>query len=231
LPNVRVHLGDEAVPTPSGQAKKTFLPVRLSSCTTRLTDGASGGILTAWDEGMCSLIHSSELAYTLTTSFRLTTDNTEITVTNVHAPTTRHEKIDFLAELETVAANINGLWLIIRDFNLTRAPEDKSSDNFNISEATMLNSTISELSLIEIPLVDRAFTWTNRHANPTLVRLDRCFIHTSWDAVFPDTSLSSGTCFVSEHVPILASAATKFPAALASVFKMPGCSIVRFGPL
>jgi hypothetical protein len=99
--------------------QKTFLPVRLSSCVTLLSDGASVGIVTAWDKGMCSLIHSSELAYTLMTSFRLTAGNTEITVTNVYARTIRHEKIDFLAELETVAANINGLWLIIGDFNLT----------------------------------------------------------------------------------------------------------------
>jgi hypothetical protein len=104
---------------------------------------------------MCSLIHSSKLAYTLVTSFRLTAGNTEITVTNIYAPTIRHKKIDFLAELEIVAANINGLWLIIGNFNLTRAPEDKSSDNFNISKATL---AISELALIEIPLVDRVFT-------------------------------------------------------------------------
>jgi hypothetical protein len=59
------------------------------------------------------------------------------------------------------------------------ALEDKNSDNFNISEATLFNLAISELALIEIPLVDRVFTWTNRRENPTLVRLDRCFINTS----------------------------------------------------
>jgi hypothetical protein len=36
-----------------------------------------------------------------------------------------------------------------------------SNDNFNVSEAAIFNDFINNLELIEIPLLDRQFTWSN----------------------------------------------------------------------
>ncbi|CAN6205967.1 unnamed protein product [Urochloa humidicola] len=191
--------------------KKTFLPVRLSSCDTCNADGAAGGILTAWDSTFCTLVSSTKNRFSLTGTYALNADDSSLTLTNVYAPTERADKPAFMAELASLADNTHGPWMIIGDFNLTRKPEDKSSTHFNHAEADMFNSLINELALIEMPLVDRQYTWSNRRENPTLVRLDRCFINTEWDSLFPNTNLTSRARIASDHVPLVATASTRIP--------------------
>ena len=177
----------------------------------RGSSGASGGILTAWDAAVCSLSSTVDLPYTLTTGFSLLADNMPFTLSNVYAPTLREDKAAFLSELASVAEMVSGAWMLLGDFNLTRCPEDKNNANYCAPEANRFNELINSLGLIEIPLVDRAFTWSNRRDCPTLVRLDRCFINLDWDASFPNTALSSLTRFASDHVPLSISACTRIP--------------------
>lgn len=96
-------------------------------------------------------------------------------MTNVYAPTTCAGKAAFLAEVQLLRP-MGQSWLLFGDFNMTRAPADKSTDSFSFAEASMFNDAINSLELIELPLRDRAFTWYNNHEDPTLVRLDRAFI-------------------------------------------------------
>jgi len=97
------------------------------------------------------------------------------------------------------------------DFNLARFANDKNTTTFNAFEAGRFNDLINSLALVEIPLVDRAYTWSNKRSVPTLVRLDRCFVNTDWEAIFPNTSLASLTRVASDHVPLLTTAATTIP--------------------
>lgn len=50
---------------------RQFLPSRLLCFETRASNGASGGILTAWDQTVCTMISSEERTYSLTTCFSL----------------------------------------------------------------------------------------------------------------------------------------------------------------
>jgi hypothetical protein len=59
------------------------------------------------------------------------------------------------------------------DFNLIRTPHDNSTGNFNAAESNLFNGVINNLGLIEIPLFDRQFTWSNQQNPPILARLDR----------------------------------------------------------
>lgn len=67
------------------------------------------------------------------------------------------------------------------------------------------------MGLIEIPLVDRSFTWSNKRETPTLVRLDRCLVNLDWDSSLPNSCLSSLTRFASDHVPLLLTASSRVP--------------------
>jgi len=107
----------------------------------------------------------------------LASDNSRLMLTNVYAPTQREDRPSFFHELASVAESITGLWMVLGDFNLTRCLEDKNTSNFNTSEANNFNELINALGRIEIPLVDRAYTWSSRRDEPTLVRLDRCFVN------------------------------------------------------
>jgi len=101
--------------------------------------------------------------------------------------------------------------MLVGDFNMVRGTQDKNSDHFDLAEANRFNELIQRLALIELPLVDRAYTWSNKRAVPTLVRLDRCFISVSWDALFPNTTMATLTRYTSDHVPLLVSVSTTIP--------------------
>jgi hypothetical protein len=61
-----------------------------------------------------------------------------------------------------------------------RYSSDKNINTFRQQEADLFNETINQLSLIELPLMDRAFTWSNNRQNPTLQKIDRAFININW---------------------------------------------------
>jgi len=195
----------------SPMKRDTFLPARLKNCVSHDAIGFAGGILTAWDAALCALVSVSDCSFSLMATFSLLADGTTFSFNNVYAPSLHEDKPAFLYELASIAQSITGSWMVLGDFNLTRDPADKNTGSFNLPDANRFNDLISSISLIEIPLVDRAYTWSNCRDNPTLVRLDRCFINLDWDACFPNTALSSLTRFASDHVPLLAIACTRVP--------------------
>lgn len=114
----------------------------------------------------CSAFSTPPKPYTLA-------DGGQFTCTAVYAPTEHSEKQGFLEEISLLAPADSHPWIIFDDFNLVRFPDDKNNEAFHATEAAWFNSTVHGFALLEIPLVGRQFTWSNRRDNPTLVRLDR----------------------------------------------------------
>jgi len=80
-----------------------------------------------------------------------------------------------------------------------------------VSVTQAFNDAISDLGLIDIPLLDRLFTWSNHRATPTLARLDRVFYNNSMSLIFPNSSLTSLPKPTSDHTPILLTVSTSIP--------------------
>jgi hypothetical protein len=148
----------------------------------------------------------------------------------VYGPCESALKPLFLAELASIAGNVSGPWAVLGDFNLLQNPTDRSNNNFDARDADLFNSWINDAGLIEIPLLDRLFTWSNNQPSPILARLDRVLVNTMWNSVLPDSSLHSFTRATSDHVPLLsASSTTPKPAIFR--FSNHWISHVSFGPL
>lgn len=94
---------------------------------------------------------------------------------------------------------------------MIRYAHEKNNPNFHHTEAGAFNDCINDLNLIELPLLDRLFTWSNKRFDPTLERLDRAFINLEWDSVLPSTLLSSMTRCTSDHVPLKIEISTNIP--------------------
>jgi len=62
---------------------------------------------------------------------------------------------------------------------------------------------INDLSLVEIPLHGRKFTWSNRQVCPTLFKLDSVLCSTDWEELFPNCLLQSASTDNSDHCPII----------------------------
>lgn len=189
----------------------SFLPRRLNSFHFSPSDGASGGILTAWVDTHFTSLNTFTTAHTLSVFLSSSITNFSFLVTNIYAPSTPELRPDFLAELKTIAPPASVPWIFSGDFNMIRYAHEKNNNNFRLAEAEYFNDCINDMCLIELPLLDRNFTWSNRRASPTLERLDRVFINLRWDELLPNTTLSSLTRATSDHVPLRIDISTTIP--------------------
>lgn len=73
------------------------------------------------------------------------------------------------------------------------------------------NDCLDNDALVEPPLLDRRFTWTNRQRSPTLVKLYQLLVNDGWCTAFSDSSVTSVVSRVSYHIPIILTAAMAIP--------------------
>ncbi|TVU02265.1 hypothetical protein EJB05_52261, partial [Eragrostis curvula] len=155
----------------------SFLPHGFSDFSFVEATGTRGGLLTAWNPNVFSRSSFIARQHTLTTSLTSTSSDLHLTVTNVYAPADHRDSQTFLDDLVELASHVSGPWLHAGDFNLLRDTADKNNERFDFALAAAFNDAINQLNLIELPLLDRLFTWSNKRASPTLARLDRVFIN------------------------------------------------------
>ena len=77
----------------------------------------------------------------------------------------------------------------------------------------LFNEAISKLGLVEIPLLGRQFTWTNKQAEPLLESLDWFFTSANWTLSYPNTLTKSLIMETSDHWPCIIEISTTIPAA------------------
>jgi hypothetical protein len=118
-------------------------------------------------------------------------------------PTTDVLKVQFLQELRSIRLTCVGPWAVGGDFNLIYKVEDKNNQNVDRAMMGRFRRLLNELELVEIDLLGRQFTWSNEREAPTLVRLDRVFVTTDWDQLFPDCILQALASSISDHCPLL----------------------------
>jgi exonuclease III len=140
----------------------SFVPPSLRTFVFKPSVGSSGGIITAWDDRLLELTHHSIDDFAVTTTFSLRSDDLLFTIVNVYGPCDHTLKAQFLSSLEQIFPSLAGPVAFMGDFNLLRAPRDKSNNNFNTAEAASFNDFINGLGLLEISLLDRQFTWSNQ---------------------------------------------------------------------
>jgi len=130
--------------------------------------GSRGGLITAWNTNLFKQQSYIARQYSLTISLASTSSELSFSLTNVYAPADHAFTDAFLHELRDLSSNVIGAWLLIGDFNLLRATFDKNNTLFSQTLADSFNACINSLALLELPLLDRLFTWSNKRQIPTL---------------------------------------------------------------
>jgi hypothetical protein len=149
--------------------------------------------------------------YSLTTAFISTTNDLAFSVTNVYTSSDHRLTPDFVAEMVSLHASVRSPWLVVGDYNLIRYPNEKNNNNFDTNLAASFKGLIRDVGWFELPLSDRLYTWSNQQENPVLVRLNHAFFNTAWNDAFPNSVLSSLPRPVSDHHPLIVSAASAIP--------------------
>ena len=121
-------------------------------------------------------------------------------ITVVYGPQSDQEKVEFLAEIRSIKAQVGKRWLFLGDFNLIMHAADKSNDNLNRRLMSEFRNTVNFLQMKELPLGGRRFTWSN---DRTQTRIDRAFCSVNWDLMLPTASLQALSSATSDHSPLL----------------------------
>ena len=110
--------------------------------------------------------------YAISILSSLVHNNSTWILTNMYAPCTPTGKKDFIDWIQNVQMPISVDWLIVGNFNLYRNPFDCNRPGADYLEMLMFNAAINTLGLVEIPLKDQHYTWSNKQHAPLLERLD-----------------------------------------------------------
>lgn len=69
---------------------------------------------------------------------------------------------------------------------MIRFAEDKSIGHLNHGLCATFNEAVNDLGIMEFPLLDHLYTWSNERANPTLAWQDRAFVNPEQCSAFPN---------------------------------------------
>jgi hypothetical protein len=148
-------------------AARAFLPPsHAATFHTVDADGTRGGLLTAWDSNIFVLSTFITRRHSLTTVLAAAASNLSITVTNVYGPSDHHDTHLFLDGLLELAPHIIGPWLLASNFNLVHSTAEKSNGHVDRRLCEAFNDAIEALEIVELPLLDKLFKWSNNHASP-----------------------------------------------------------------
>jgi hypothetical protein len=180
---------------------KKFCPRRFNKFKFVPSDGASGGLLTVWNGNQFTreLIYSGTFAINI----KLTSlqSGQQWFLSNIYGPCSPTGRAEFTNWLYNIDVSDYCLWLMVSDFNLMRSPENRNRPGGDTNNMMLFNDIISHLDLVEVPLKNRAFTWSSMQQNALLGKLDWVFTSSNWTVSFPNTLEYALSHAVSDHVP------------------------------
>ncbi|OAY65248.1 hypothetical protein ACMD2_16581 [Ananas comosus] len=106
-------------------------------------------------------------------------------ITNVYGPPTWDDKDEFCSELLSLSSTCSSNWVICGDFNFTKNQSERKGKPWSSKAMAMFSDLINSLAVIDLPLSNQMFTWSNMQHCPTLAKLDRFLVSTEWDQSFP----------------------------------------------
>jgi exonuclease III len=162
--------------------------------------GASGGVLITWRAKLGRIVASRVDSFSVSVKFN-PADGEAWWLTYVYGPQGHDRKIAFINELREIRVACAGPWLLGGDFNLIFRDEDKNNLNINRAMMGRFRRCINDLSIKDIDLLGRKYTWSG--ANNVQVRLDRVFCSSDWEEKFPNYLLQSSASEDSDHCPLL----------------------------
>ncbi|PNT74395.1 hypothetical protein BRADI_1g14005v3, partial [Brachypodium distachyon] len=179
----------------------SFLPPSVMSFVHLDAMGASGGILTAWNNNKFHL-KQSLWDRSVSAQFDCCASSLTFWVTNVYEPNSEADRDNFFQELFDLQQIVTGPWIIAGDFNTVRSADDRNSGRVTTTETLRFNNWLHDMQVQELPLLDRNYTWSNMQSTPILTRIDRVFFNTDWDLALPNSTLHSLPRCTSDHFPL-----------------------------
>eukprot|EP00253_Pinus_taeda_P010215 PITA_10215 len=150
------------------------------SGTSKGSDGASGGIGTLWNKNKWEISNSQLCNWWIRTDLRNKNTQEVYFIYNIYAPNHYRDKTSCWNTLEADLSSIQSSLIILGgDMNLIRQVDEKFGGNFHPDPSRdKLETMIQLFNLIDIPLSNGKYTWTNKRVGSHNIkeRLDRFLI-------------------------------------------------------
>ncbi|KAI5398482.1 hypothetical protein KIW84_064028 [Lathyrus oleraceus] len=164
--------------------------------------GRSGGILTLWKKNSFALVASFVGEGFL--GIHVLWSGINLFLVNVYSSCFIEKKRVFWARLVEFKSKFpEGLWCVGGDFNTVRVKAERKgiSNNFNIKEAEDFEGFISSMNLVDVPMINKRFTWYNLDGS-ACSRLDRFLIFEKLFDLWGVGGIVAGDRSISDHCPI-----------------------------
>ncbi|KAK1286517.1 hypothetical protein QJS10_CPB20g01045 [Acorus calamus] len=165
--------------------------------------GAAGGLLTGWDGNRWAVLDSRVGVFSVSVLLRCKSSNWTWICSNVYGPADGVGRDLLWLELSELKAAWQAPWCILGDFNITRFATERNRGGRVSAPMRNFSDWISEEALLDLPLVNQEFTWSNLREVPALARLDRIFICPEWEEHFPGCEMIGLPRTTSDHSPIM----------------------------
>ncbi|KAL4189368.1 hypothetical protein AMTRI_Chr08g165100 [Amborella trichopoda] len=172
------------LPEPNLQLVRQVWVRRSSQWVSLPAIGASGGIWIVHDISDFTLNSYFIGLYSITILLFSISDGTPFKFTTVNGPTSSYLRSRLSSELGHVATLPHPIWCLGGDFNVTRWPHERNSSNSISPDMWDFFDFINRTELVDIPLQESRFTWSNHASNPTLSKLDRFLLSLEWEDHF-----------------------------------------------
>ncbi|CAM8993758.1 unnamed protein product [Rhodiola kirilowii] len=163
--------------------------------------GRSGGLLTMWSPEFFQL--SAEIKgrgfIHVRGKVSVGAQETEMNFINVYAPSTEKDKLLLWEELMEVRNSNGGGWIIGGDFNAVIHEEERRGSTFNCKEADQFFEFIQAMGVMDMPLIGRKFTWSNKLGAS---RLDRFLVSPDMVSLCPNLKQWGLSKDLSDHAAI-----------------------------
>ncbi|KAL0552328.1 hypothetical protein IC582_011437 [Cucumis melo] len=163
---------------------------------------SSGGILILWDAHIHSLLSHEEGLFSLSANF-LFNNNLSWWLTGLYGPVKRRERVLFWTDLHNLQHLNSFPWILGGDLNVTRLREESTSISSSTHSSRMLNNFINNNLLLDPPLINNRFTWSNLRNPPTFSRIDRFLYNSSWESLFSPHTTRTLPRSTSDHFPLV----------------------------
>ncbi|GJX27561.1 RNA-directed DNA polymerase, eukaryota [Tanacetum coccineum] len=129
-----------------------------------LARGLSGGILCVWDPTMFVKSRIVSHDHFVAVEGNWCNGNVRVMIITMYAPQDANEKRVLWFRLYSLVSNFQGESILMGDFNVVRAQDERLRSIFNTSLANDFNEFILDMELIDLPLGGYQFTWVNSTA-------------------------------------------------------------------
>ncbi|KAJ9709801.1 hypothetical protein PVL29_001319 [Vitis rotundifolia] len=164
--------------------------------------GASGGILIIWDSKKLSSEEVVIGSFSISVKFAMG-GRGPMWISTVYGPNSPSLRKEFWVELFDIFGLSYPLWCVGGDFNVIRRSSEKLGGSSLSPSMKDFDSFIRECELLDPPLRNASFTWSNLQESPVCKRLDRFLYLNEWGQLFPQSLKEALPRRTSDHWPIV----------------------------